>query len=901
MSTSKFSIGLLVKTIFQWILDLFSESALSVDLELSSEPYFVGAYDKIGVTSKGISFDELEFVLAEGAPGGYISPCRDAEFDPAHPDIMLCLGYRPGTYHIEARKKADHSLVKTFEYKLDTIWKDDRWGPPLSFHGINAGYAFGASWGGGPANQPQNIDVLPASGTRRAAILLVDSSSQRYTTNATALQAIKNTWLKNFKDGFVGVDGVSRSSRAFFRETCYSPTNSFDIDCDLFGPYHLPGNFDSYINSSDGSAKGGFDQACITAADNDVNYNNYQSVIFVMQSWNTTDAGGNPIERSAWGWAWGGTYTTAEGSKTLAVLMMSHNWSAKPIYATLAHELGHNMGLGDQYAKDDYSRAVNARTLGAWETMADENPLPHFTLPHRMMLGWIRPAWIKLYNFAQNGGAPVNETVTLQAVENCPPTAGRYAGIEIRIADGWNYYLEYRKGQGAHIGDKQLPRDSVVLMTDVISTGYAAPLTRPYILRGMDDSVLTNGDSYSETDFTDPTYPTDFKISVSGIDGVKADVKIEYGVNSKPDPSIREWPASATRQYQSPDIEVQNARSLVNPDWFNVPWTGHENTVIAQVKNAGNLDAPGVRANFYVKDYTIGGAPETPLDPDTHDVNALDTVAFRTVWMPAPGEHYCIIVRIPLYQLLANPAVVEMTERNNFAQSNYDRFISATASAASREITTVTVGNPYPKATRIYIIPNQTNPLYRTYLEHTTVYLDPGATCKLKLMFEYDPKVILSVPVSVGDQTVDDQNRGLGEEMIKEFQPRPNRARFAGFIEDPLDPQRDAPVFLGGAEVEVVTGRKTQFAEFAYDAPYVTGMVVTVDDKQHVSGGHVIVILMLSDRHREWERCETVAVNSQGTFKYNLSEIKDRLLSVQGYYVPPAGYGDCYSEVIKVS
>jgi hypothetical protein len=269
--------------------------------------------------------------------------------------------------------------------------------------------------------------------------------------------------------------------------------------------------------------------------------------------------------------------------------------------------------------------------------------LPHFTMPHRMMLGWIDPTWIKLYNFAASGGAPVNETVTLHAVENCPPPAGRYAGIEIRIADGWNYYLEYRKGQGVQIGDRQLPTDSAVLLTDVTSTGYAAPITRPYILEGMDDPVLTNSESYSETDFTDPTYPTDFKISVSGIDGTKAEVTIQYGVNSKPDPSIRPWPASPDRQYQSPDIEVQNARNLADPAWFNVPWTGHQNTIIAQIKNAGNLDAPSVKANFSVKDYTVGGVLETPLGSDTHDVDALATVPFQTVWTPTLGEHYCII------------------------------------------------------------------------------------------------------------------------------------------------------------------------------------------------------------------------------------------------------------------
>ena len=116
-----------------------------------------------------------------------------------------------------------------------------------------------------------------------------------------------------------------------------------------------------------------------------------------------------------------------------------------------------------------------------------------------------------------------------------------------------------------------------------------------------------------------------------------------------------------------------------------MPWVGNANTVVAKIKNNGALDAPQVRANFYVKDYNVGGTPETFLGTDVHDVPAGATVEFTTSWMPPSNGHYCIVVRIPLYQLPANPAVVEMTELNNIAQSNYDRFISATSVAVARD------------------------------------------------------------------------------------------------------------------------------------------------------------------------------------------------------------------------
>ena len=74
-----------------------------------------------------------------------------------------------------------------------------------------------------------------------------------------------------------------------------------------------------------------------------------------------------------------------------------------------------------------------------------------------------------------------------------------------------------------------------------------------------------------------------------------------------------------------------------------------------------------------------------------------------------------------------------MTELNNFAQSNYNRFISATAFRRQpRDDHRHGVGQSLPRGRRASTsFPARGNPLYRTYLERTAVYLEPGATCKL--------------------------------------------------------------------------------------------------------------------------------------------------------------------------
>jgi M6 family metalloprotease-like protein len=673
----------------------------------------------------------------------------------------------------------------------------------------------------------------------------------------------------------VAQGGVTRSSRTWYREVSF---NIFDLSAQVFGPVSLSGSFDDYFNA-DGTPKGTYFQACFTAGDGTIDYNNFDTLLCVSQS-----VTGPPM-KSAWPYAsignWG-PYTTAEGNKNYGVISMPNEWGTvgnREVFETFSHELGHNLGLGDQYTP-----SVPGRNAGGWEMMDADDPFPHFSIVHRMILGWVQAGWLQTFNF-QSMAAPVDQTVILSPIENGAPGGGRKAGVEIRIADGWNYYFEYRNGQASQIGDQGLPTNNRALGTDVVSAPYVPPIARPGILLLNNDidgdgAVLGNSQDYEETDTTDPVYPTDFKVDVSGIDGTKADVRVRYGVNSKPDPSIRPWPAGPDRQWQSPDIEIQNARNLADAAWFNVPWVGNTNTIIARIKNNGSLDAPQVRANFYVKNYNVGGTPETFLGTDVRDVPAGATVNFQGSWTPPAQGHFCIIVRIPLYQLPANPAVVEMTELNNLAQSNYDRFISTT-STPSREMTTMEVANPYPVRTRIWINAGNSNPLYRTYLEHSWVYLDPGETRRIQVMYEYAPDHLT--------------NDVYPKELLPKYREMlrvPNRVAFASFIENPRDNPRHSLEVLGGAQAEVVTGRSTEFQRFVVDGRTARGTVVTQEDKKLVPSGKVVVRVASGEGPKAKMDYQSVRLQ-KGSFVAQLKYEGER---VKAFYLPSPGYGDSESE-----
>ena len=696
-------------------------------IRVGAKPLYVGSYRSVRVETAGtgVAFDDLDFSVPAGRPGGDVSPSRDASFDAARPAFMLLAGYRPDSYLVRAHHRPTGALVGEAKFVLTDRWKDDEKSPSKWFNGIISSYAPQPTWGGGSSTAPQNYNTTPALGTKRVGVLFVDTADQRYTTNATTLAGFRTRWQQNLIDGVVGADGVSRSVRTYYREVSYQTLGlagmpGMDVTATVFTDVvNLSGHWGDYYQMDVNGLwqnKGELATQAITAAGDGVDLTVFDMLVFVSQA-----VGSGATAKVAWPYGGGGiNVDTAHGHVVARSISMPNEWGdgssndqggGRTIYETLTHEMGHTINLPDEYKPNVPGRMLAGTPVGAsWDPMEAERTLPHMTLPHRMMLGWTQATWIKRYDFQAAPGTLVDDTFTLTAIESGPPPAGKFSGVEVRVGDGRNYYAEYRRGQSGEIGDEQLVPNARVVLVDVSEPPDPPVIARPDILlvaKHSDDdgAVLDTGDRYHEIDNTTPTFPSDFVFRVVSHTGNEASVRVRYGVIGKPDPSIRPWPRDAAHQWQSPDIEVRNARNLADPAWANVPWAGNANTVVAMVMNRGTVNAPGVVTDFFVKDYTVGGAPETFLGTDTHDVAPGATVEFSTTWnVPAPSrrcsaQHFCIIVRIHPYDTPTNPPVHEMTDANNSAQSNYDRFISAT-SVPSREFVDVTVGNPYKRPTR---------------------------------------------------------------------------------------------------------------------------------------------------------------------------------------------------------
>jgi CARDB len=415
-------------------------------------------------------------------------------------------------------------------------------------------------------------------------------------------------------------------------------------------------------------------------------------------------------------------------------------------------------------------------------------------------------------------------------------------------------------------------------------------------------------------------------LGVNYVDTNRADINVRYGPVGEPDqfyepvgqpdPSIRPWPASIDRPWQSPDIEVRNQRNQTYPPWQNMPWEGHENTIVARVTNRGTLDAPGTVVNFYVQPFDLAGyavgAPSF-IGSNRRDVPAGETVEFTTMWIPPDQGHRCISVDIEQYSTLGASPVQELTDRNNFAQSNYVMYISRFASPFTRETISVGVNNPLDYRTTVFILPRQTHPHYRTYLEHTYLTLDPGERREVKIMFEYTQPA--------------DKNAG------REFFRIPNHISVAAFVvprnpydlTKPIDEGEMTDVTsqpLGGVDIDVVAARATRFASFeifgARGELRVKGKLVAVDDGSPVPDGKIL--LMDSPTPRWWPRPSVPNYKPiQTSLKLKMPRrpkgMRYREVQVRGgafeaavpsgralraYYGGAPGYSDCYSGTVLV-
>ncbi|MGM0557294.1 MAG: hypothetical protein ACQEVA_13000, partial [Myxococcota bacterium] len=536
---------------------------------------------------------------------------------------------------------------------------------------------------------------------------------------------------------------------------------------------------------------------------------------------------------------------------SVGVIKFGADWEKyhpnRETYETMAHEYAHNLGLSDLYGGDF------ARSFGNWNLMGLESRFTHLSLSQRMMLGWVDANQVVSFN----PGDEESAEVLLSPIETLQTSGDQKLGVEIRLADGWNYYWEYRLGQSSQVADQQAPvpqsAPGVVLGTDHMSTPKNAGQKRRRIAKvpqGPEsaDFTLDQADIFRQAD---PSTSQELRVEVVDATSSQARVDLGYGT-FVPDPAIREWPSDLGR-WKSPDIEIVNEKNKPGSDgedeWRNVPWANHKNTIIATVRNNGSEDAPGVTVRFYSQRFNAGeNLPENLLGTVTKDVPAGSTVEFKLdgsdAWVPRGERHYCVKAEIDIY---ANPntATPEATQMNNNARSNYTRYWSDSSSPAERKVGTLTVNNPTDERTVVGVMVDQTHPHFRTYIEHRWVTLDPGQSQDIRVMYEY----------------ARDFQAQLNEQV--EYFPV-NDVTLTGVVV-PSNPQDDIdwanPDTMGGANAQIRAGYETEL-EFEQvpnandQQSTLTGFVDQTRNDQPVTEGEVIVRVKHESRPDTYRRSD---------------------------------------------
>jgi M6 family metalloprotease-like protein len=857
----------------EWGLD---PGTLPISMPIA--PLFINGYARVEVDlrSRGLARTDVEFVVDEGPGAGFVSAGIEPDASNNAVRIVVGAGLHPGEYHLSAKLIAGGSTIGRARFRVTAHWPDEEVGPPVAVTGKQQIFVRG-SWGGGQTGA-QNINVLAAPNSWNVLLVLVDLKDSRY--DDAAAPGVRALWTSHLTGPGPCVKQFYEEMSLFKTAGPLQPHGTTIVEATngAIGPVHLDlGWGDAFEPNASQDVWRGWNpkdtawQACATALSDFLADNGQgttilprsDAVVFIVKT--ASDDGVEigtkklPAEfawpqASAASFFWKTATSTAFTNKPMILIndVMPSSMPADkalPSMTVLCHELGHTLGLEDLYQRGDYPAEVDARAIGELDYMGSEFTLPQASIANKMRLGWIDPSWIETFDFGKN---PTGHAVTLHAVEalaRSGPPAGRKAAIEVRIADGWNYYFEHRRTQGGEMTDQQLKTTAggaqVVLGTDVRADGAAKP-ARPVILRlavdanGKGPLLKVSGEDYEETDVTNPQRQHDFRLVFDQFDAADANaahVHVDYIAAHRPELQIN--PAPGRGDWKSPDIDLQG------PGGQNKIVKGRTHQIVVRVHNAGSLAAKNVRVGLAWLPFTTSPGDWGVLpDPQKQDIPGLSTVTFTQDWnVPAElkvddieVEHFCVKASVDAYVDPSDPSNSEIVIFNNWAQSNFDTATVGESSPSERRWTGVGVTNTLPDRSTYLTLAEQDNDYFRIYVGNAWVRLPAGQTRMVEVGYE--------------SLAGDAQKAGDFERIYGRGMEAPNKVSFNSFVVRENPTHCSSRELIWGAGLHLRTGHMTWVADMAMTGEAFRGHIRGRHNgsEQAVTSGTVNVVLWVASR-----------------------------------------------------
>jgi hypothetical protein len=898
------------------------------------DPVAVGGWVPMTVDYSALALgpDDVEWRVREGSDAGGISVARPSAQPLDRYEHRILSGIGAPEFTLEATEIASGATIATRRFRIVTCWPDTRLGPPMAVTGAHQVYAK-PGWGGGP-NGPQNINTHPAPSEFRVAFAVFRTKGASSSINGPG----RVSYLRG------KMTDAGQSVKAFYEEVSFRNTpasaNPNDpqgttvtlLGGQVFGPIDLDYSFGDLFEPankddpwSSWNPKGGtwdilggsFSAAIVDLGLADAVTRLADSVVLaVLPGTDGPYMVGTDSWPAQWSWAmasdaqfyWKTPFSTTF-TRIPAVLMPAGfpsghpaPWKDKEWVSTICHELGHTLGCPDLYSGSAYPAEIDGRYIDGWDLMASDAPLPHFSLAHRMRLGWINPDWIEVCDFGKN---PASRTVTLESMETMKrtgPSPGRKAGVEVRIRDGWNYYFEFRRAVATQIGDRELPASGSVLGTDLVQAA-ADEMARPLIMllpKDVDDDgpvLKSGGQDYEESDVTNPDRMNDFVLTrkfdfVFPVNKTSTTVDIQYVGAHRAELQIT--PAPGRDNFKSPDIDLDG------PAGPNVVVKGRQNTIVARVNNRGSKAANAVQIRVKWLPFTTAPGAWTDLAlPPMQAIPAHSTRTFTIPWTPPASvtiegtevEHFCIRVDVDRYVDPTDPSGSEIVIFNNWAQSNFMTSAVGHGSPSERRDTVVRTTNKLPEGAIHHMLIEQSSEYFRAFLDHSWKRLAPGETASTTLAFES-----LAGDPAHGRAFEREFRETHGEQMVNDLRART-------FILP--DRKRDGAIERWGVQLMVRAGLRTFIDPLEARGELVRGQIHAGDPPgTPVEGGQVRVIAWPRSRPDRQLTVET-QVQPDGTFRVGLpGEVvqiaRGERVLVEAYYLGTTRYTRCRSKTIAL-
>ncbi|MFI6909609.1 hypothetical protein ACIBKY_50685 [Nonomuraea sp. NPDC050394] len=842
-------------------------------------PLFVRGYADVPFdpAAVGLAVVDVEFEVAEGPECGTFS----AGIEPGGAAVTVLLAARrQGEFHLLARERGTGTVLATRRFRVTACWPDAEVGPPVAVSGEGA---IRPLWGGVGGVASYTRGKKPAPKEFRLAVVLVSTKDRRF---GTTLASTQSTW----KDYVIG---SGTSARTYLEEVSYfnqpgagpgtTGTTVRLLGGRVLGPVDLDHGWgDLFKMRNAGNLDGGWTSLSggpITMVEAISSYLLHQpdgyeimrdadALVIVVRSGSDMPVSvgtGKVPTKFVWGHARRrGTMFSLKApifppapliDKPGPIVVMTDLYPAvtgKKAERTLCHELGHALDLDDLYDGNGTFTDEVKQHLATWvDLMHTSDTLPHLSIANRLRLGWVRPAWLRRFDFSLNPNGAVVTLRAAEALSRTGPPPGQAAGIEVPINDSRSYLFEYRRQQPGMVGDQELnevtsganPR--FVLGTDVDGSGKSS---RPPILLLPDDSdgegpiLDAGGEDYEDNDTTHPARMFDFRVTVESIGTPDPDtvtVKVDYIGTHRPQLVVR--PAPGGDDFKSPDIELINPLGVSPTSGFFIDSVikGAPNVVRITIHNVGTLDAKDVLLHVKWIPYTTsaGGWQTLPDPPRLPLVPAKGKTSLTVVWnVPASlqikgveVEHFCFRVDIDRYWDPVHPEDGELVVHDNWAQSNFATTSVGSGSPSQRIRTVLGVANELPVALTHLLEGQQSRDLFRIYLGNAWLWLDAGESRYVDLAYES----------LAGDPILGGNFAEAAASLIQD----PNQAVISLWRVPPPEADCATPAQAFGANLQLHAGQRCWFEGVRREGEVIWAQLLTTEESEVVPVTHGIVYL----------------------------------------------------------